>query len=77
MEALRLLAEAEELIDQVELGDASVASPFTSRQVSIVCCKKVLVQVRPSKLITGPGVESRGMDNFVLVGYCVLYTTAL
>jgi len=45
-ESLRLLREAQEEIDQIELGDASVASPFTSRQVSIVCCKNVIQQGR-------------------------------
>lgn len=45
-ESVRLLHEAQEEIDQVELGDASVASPFTSRQVSITCCKNVLQQGR-------------------------------
>ena len=45
-ETMRLLREAQEEIEQVELGDASMASPFTSRQVSIVCCKNVLQQGR-------------------------------
>ena len=45
-ESLRLLREAQEEIDQMELGDASIASPFTSRQVSIVCCKNVIQQGR-------------------------------
>lgn len=41
-----MLREAQEEIEQVELGDASVASPFTSRQVSIACCKNVLQRGR-------------------------------
>lgn len=45
-ESLRLLREAQEEIDQIELGDASIASPFTSRQASIVCCKNVIQQGR-------------------------------
>lgn len=45
-ESLRKLREAQEELDHVELGDASIASPFTSRAVSIVCCKDVLQQGR-------------------------------
>lgn len=45
-ESLRQLQEAQEDLDQVELGDASIASPFTSRTVSIKCCKDVLQQGR-------------------------------
>jgi cation-transporting ATPase 13A1 len=45
-EALRQLNEAQEELDQVELGDASVAAPFTSRAVSIKCCKDVIQQGR-------------------------------
>ena len=45
-ESLRLLQEAQDEIDQVELGDASMASPFTTRQVSILCCKNVIQQGR-------------------------------
>jgi manganese-transporting P-type ATPase len=45
-ESLRLLREAQEEIDCAELGDASIASPFTSKQVSIICCKHVLQQGR-------------------------------
>jgi cation-transporting ATPase 13A1 len=43
---MRQLQEAQEDLDQVELGDASIASPFTSRTVSIKCCKDVLQQGR-------------------------------
>jgi manganese-transporting P-type ATPase len=45
-ESLRQLRQAQEELDQVELGDASVASPFTSRAVSIKCCKDVIQQGR-------------------------------
>jgi cation-transporting ATPase 13A1 len=44
--SLRQLQEAQDELDQVELGDASVASPFTSRAMSIKCCKDVLQQGR-------------------------------
>jgi manganese-transporting P-type ATPase len=45
-ESLRQLRQAQEELDQVELGDASVAAPFTSRAVSIKCCKDVIQQGR-------------------------------
>jgi cation-transporting ATPase 13A1 len=45
-ETLRQLREAQEELESVELGDASIASPFTSRSVSIKCCKDVLQQGR-------------------------------
>lgn len=45
-ESLRQLQEAQAELDQVELGDASVAAPFTSRAVSIKCCKDVIQQGR-------------------------------
>lgn len=45
-ESLRQLRKAQEELDQVELGDASVAAPFTSRAVSIKCCKDVIQQGR-------------------------------
>ena len=45
-ESLRQLQEAQDELDQVELGDASIAAPFTSRMVSIKCCKDVLQQGR-------------------------------
>ena len=44
--SLRKLQEAQDELDHVELGDASVASPFTSRAMSIKCCKDVLQQGR-------------------------------
>ena len=44
--SLRELQEVQDELDQVELGDASIASPFTSRMVSIKCCKVVLQQGR-------------------------------
>lgn len=44
--SMRQLQEAQEELDHVELGDASVASPFTSRAMSIRCCKDVLQQGR-------------------------------
>jgi cation-transporting ATPase 13A1 len=44
--SLQQLAETEEELNHVSLGDASVASPFTSRTVSIKCCKDVLQQGR-------------------------------
>jgi len=43
---MRQLQEAQDELDQIELGDASIASPFTSRMVSIKCCKDVLQQGR-------------------------------
>lgn len=45
-ESLRQLQDAQSELDHVELGDASVASPFTSRAMSIKCCKDVLQQGR-------------------------------
>ena len=45
-ESMRQLREAQEELDGVELGDASIASPFTSRTVSIRCCKDILQQGR-------------------------------
>jgi cation-transporting ATPase 13A1 len=45
-ESLQQLREAQDELDHVELGDASIASPFTSRTVSIKCCKDVLQQGR-------------------------------
>lgn len=45
-ESIRQLREAQEDLEHVELGDASVASPFTSRAMSIRCCKDVLQQGR-------------------------------
>jgi manganese-transporting P-type ATPase len=45
-ESIRQLHQAQQELDQVELGDASVAAPFTSRAVSIKCCKDVIQQGR-------------------------------
>jgi manganese-transporting P-type ATPase len=45
-ESVRQLRQAQDELDQVELGDASVAAPFTSRAVSIKCCKDVIQQGR-------------------------------
>ena len=45
-DSLRMLKETQDQLDRVELGDASVASPFTSRAMSIKCCKDVLQQGR-------------------------------
>jgi manganese-transporting P-type ATPase len=45
-ESMRQLHQAQQELDQVELGDASVAAPFTSRAVSIKCCKDVIQQGR-------------------------------
>ncbi|MGK3749170.1 MAG: cation-transporting ATPase 13A1 [Bacillariaceae sp.] len=44
--SMRQLQEAQDELDQIELGDASIASPFTSRMVSIKCCTDVLQQGR-------------------------------
>ena len=43
---LQEIKEADEELDYVALGDASVASPFTSRGTSIMCCKRVILQGR-------------------------------
>lgn len=40
------LREAENELNSLSLGDASVASPFTYRGTSISCCKKVALQGR-------------------------------
>ena len=40
------LKDADDELDYVSLGDASVASPFTSRGTSIACCKRVILQGR-------------------------------
>ncbi len=45
-EHVKALAEAEEELNSVSLGDASVASPFTSRVTSIRCTKDVLQRGR-------------------------------
>lgn len=43
---LQALAEAEDELAHVSLGNASVASPFTARKTSIRCCKDILQQGR-------------------------------
>lgn len=45
-DSMRQLREAQHELDHVELGDASVAAPFTSRAVSIKCCSQVVQQGR-------------------------------
>ena len=45
-EQIKKLKEAEEALDNVHLGDASVASPFTYRGTSISCCKMIALQGR-------------------------------
>jgi cation-transporting ATPase 13A1 len=45
-QSLQDLAEAEDELNFVSLGNASVASPFTSRKTSIRCCKDILAQGR-------------------------------
>lgn len=42
--SLHALAEAEDELNYVSLGNASVASPFTSRKTSVRCCKDILQQ---------------------------------
>ena len=44
--SLQALAAAEDELNYVSLGNASVASPFTSRKTSIRCCKDILQQGR-------------------------------
>jgi len=44
--SLQDLAAAQEDLNHVALGDASVASPFTSRTMSIRCCRDILQQGR-------------------------------
>lgn len=44
--SLRALAEAEDELNFVSLGNASVASPFTSRKTGVGCCSDVLRQGR-------------------------------
>ena len=45
-QSLQALREAEDELNFVSLGNASVASPFTSRKTSIRCCTDVLQQGR-------------------------------
>lgn len=44
--SLQALREAEDELNFVSLGNASVASPFTSRKTSVRCCKDLLQQGR-------------------------------
>ncbi|KAL9179232.1 hypothetical protein ACHAXT_008522 [Thalassiosira profunda] len=44
--SLQAIAEAEDELHFVSLGNASVASPFTSRKTSVRCCKDILQQGR-------------------------------
>eukprot|EP00970_Alexandrium_tamarense_P013841 scaffold3701_cov192-Alexandrium_tamarense.AAC.36 len=44
--SLQAIAETEDELAYVSLGNASVASPFTSRKTSIRCCKDILQQGR-------------------------------
>lgn len=44
--SLRELAQVQDELAQVSLGDASMASPFTSRTMSIKCCKDILLRGR-------------------------------
>lgn len=50
-QSLQELAEAQEQLHEVALGDASVASPFTSRTMSIACCKDIIRQGRCTLVI--------------------------
>merc|ERR1712157_162350 len=43
---LKQLQQTQDELHYVALGDASVASPFTSRSMSITCCKDVIQQGR-------------------------------
>ena len=45
-DTLKELQEAQQELDEVELGDASVAAPFTSRSLTIKCVKDVVQQGR-------------------------------
>jgi manganese-transporting P-type ATPase len=45
-DSIRQLQEAQDDLAHVELGDASVAAPFTSRALNIRCCKDVIQQGR-------------------------------
>ena len=45
-DSLKQLQEAQKELDQVELGDASVAAPFTARSSTIKCVKDVIQQGR-------------------------------
>jgi manganese-transporting P-type ATPase len=45
-DSVRQLREAQQTLNYLELGDASISAPFTSRAVSIKCCKDVIQQGR-------------------------------
>eukprot|EP00549_Striatella_unipunctata_P001366 CAMPEP_0118721952 /NCGR_PEP_ID=MMETSP0800-20121206/31071_1 /TAXON_ID=210618 ORGANISM="Striatella unipunctata, Strain CCMP2910" /NCGR_SAMPLE_ID=MMETSP0800 /ASSEMBLY_ACC=CAM_ASM_000638 /LENGTH=307 /DNA_ID=CAMNT_0006629999 /DNA_START=24 /DNA_END=945 /DNA_ORIENTATION=- len=61
-ESLRQLAEAEDGAHQVALGDASVASPFTSRALSIQCCRLKTRSMHPRYFVAN--LQNLGYQQF-------------